>query len=184
MRSQEAVWLMVPVTLRLSLRWQCPRGTSTRLFSNGFIWSRDAKLVVTVSSDKLAKVWKLKMQLKDDFLSVQKLKVISGIVGHSKDINCVDIAPNDALVATGSMDKGIKVFDLPHLTLRSTLTGHKRGIWSVQFSKTEKMVLSSSADMTIKLWSLTDDSCLRTFEGHSGSILKAVFLAKSQQVHQ
>ena len=143
---------------------------------------REGKLLVSVSSDKLLKVWKLKLEVKGDAVSVSKLKVTSGVVAHSKDINCVDLAPNDTLAATGSMDKSIKLFALPSLTHQSTLTGHKRGVWSVQFSSFEKTLLSSSADTTIKMWSISDATCLRTLEGHSGSILKALYLSKSQQV--
>lgn len=143
---------------------------------------RDAKLIVTVSSDKLLKLWKLKMHLENDKLSVKTLKVVSGIVAHSKDINCCHIAPNDAFIATGSMDKTVKIFTLPNLTLQATLQGHKRGVWSVEFSQTEKILLSSSADTTIKMWSLPTASCLRTFEGHSGSVFKALFLSQSRQV--
>jgi len=137
-------------------------------------------MVASVSADRLIKIWKLKLKTVGDRISLEKLKVTSGVVGHSKDINCVDISPNDTLTATGSVDKTIKIFSVPSLTLQSTLKGHKRGVWSVKFSPVEKMLLSGSADMTIKLWSLTDSSCLRTFEGHSGSILKAIFLSQSQ----
>ena len=143
---------------------------------------REGKLLVSVSGDKLLKVWKLKLEVQGDVVSISKLKVTSGVVAHSKDINCVDLAPNDTLAATGSMDKSIKLFALPSLTHQSTLTGHKRGVWSVQFSSFEKTLLSSSADTTIKMWSISDATCLRTFEGHSGSILKALYLSKSQQV--
>eukprot|EP00210_Caulerpa_lentillifera_P006480 g6192.t1 len=131
--------------------------------------------LISVSGDKIVKSW----QVRDKGV---KLKAISGIVAHSKDINCVDLAPNDHQIATGSMDKTIKIFNLPNLVSVMSFKGHQRGVWSVEFSKFDKTLLSSSADLTIKIWSLTNASCLRTFEGHSGSVTKAHFISNSMQI--
>ena len=81
------------------------------------VGGRENKMLITVSADKIVKVWKIKMQLEGEDITVPKLKVVSGTVAHSKEINCVDIAPNDALVATGSTDKTIKLFELPSWSL-------------------------------------------------------------------
>ena len=47
--------------------------------------------------------------------------------GHDKDINCVSLSPNDALLASGSQDKTIKLWNAADLTAVATLRGHKRG---------------------------------------------------------
>ncbi len=44
-----------------------------------------------------------------------QLKTLAAVAGHDKDINCVAVAPNDQLVATGSMDKTARVWSLPDL---------------------------------------------------------------------
>ena len=46
---------------------------------------------------------------------------------HDKDINCTTLAPNDAILATGSQDKTIKLWGADSLTPLATLRGHKRG---------------------------------------------------------
>jgi WD40 repeat protein len=46
---------------------------------------------------------------------------------HDKDVNCTAIAPNDAIVATGSQDKTIKLWKADTLGPVATLRGHKRG---------------------------------------------------------
>lgn len=53
---------------------------------------------------------------------------------HDKDINSVAVAPNDKLIASGSQDRLIKLWDPKDLSLIATLKGHKRGVWCVEFS--------------------------------------------------
>ena len=50
---------------------------------------------------------------------------------HDKDINCVVLAPNDALLATGSQDKLLKLWKADTLAPVATLKGHKRGKFSI-----------------------------------------------------
>ena len=86
---------------------------------------------------------------------------------HDKDINSLDISPNDKLLATGSQDKTAKIFEIEvsnrgaSIKLVGTLKGHKRGVWNVKFSRTDRLVATSSGDKSIKLWSLEDFSCLK-----------------------
>lgn len=63
------------------------------------------------------------------------------MVGHEKEINVVKYSPNEKLIATGSQDKGIKIWDVKKLENIMTLTGyilfilgHKRGVWDLSFS--------------------------------------------------
>jgi U3 small nucleolar RNA-associated protein 13 len=56
------------------------------------------------------------------------------VVGHEKEINVVKYSPNEKLIATGSQDKGIKIWDVKKLENIMTLTGHKRGVWDLSFS--------------------------------------------------
>jgi len=106
----------------------------------------------------------------------------ASVLGHDKDINALSVAPNDALLASASQDKTVKLWDTKDLSLVGVLKGHKRGVWCVDFSPIDRCVVTGSGDRTIRLWSLTDFSCLRSLEGHGASVLGATFLRNGLQV--
>eukprot|EP01025_Chloroclados_australasicus_P056858 TRINITY_DN7072_c0_g1_i1.p2 TRINITY_DN7072_c0_g1~~TRINITY_DN7072_c0_g1_i1.p2 ORF type:complete len:430 (-),score=64.88 TRINITY_DN7072_c0_g1_i1:530-1741(-) len=86
------------------------------------------------------------------------------------------------MVATASLDRTVKLWQLPSLILLRTLKGHKRGVWGAHFSPVEKVLATSSGDMTIKLWNVGDGSCIRTFEGSQGGILKGLFVGAGLRI--
>lgn len=50
---------------------------------------------------------------------------------HEQDVNCVAVSPNDAVVASASQDRTIKLWKTADLELMGVLKGHKRGVWKV-----------------------------------------------------
>uniref|UniRef100_A0A0A9YHX5 Transducin beta-like protein 3 n=2 Tax=Lygus hesperus TaxID=30085 RepID=A0A0A9YHX5_LYGHE len=139
-----------------------------------------AKFMVSGSEESTLKVWKLpKINKTGDPIEVLNIK---GLVAHDKDINGVAVSPNDQIVASASMDKTTKLWDLKNLSPLGTLKGHRRGVWSVVFSPFDQVVLTCSADTTLKIWSISDLSCLKTLEGHEASVIRAAFLNSGFQI--
>jgi U3 small nucleolar RNA-associated protein 13 len=125
---------------------------------------------------------------------VIKCKSLSTHKAHDKDINSLDVAPNNRLLASGSQDRTAKVYEIEYVVgsgrkstqgeikLLGTCKGHKRGVWNVRFGRTEKVLATGSGDKTVKLWSLDDFSCVKTFEGHTNSVLRVDFIDAGLQL--
>lgn len=60
---------------------------------------------------------------------------IRSVRAHEKDVNCVAISPTDAIVASASQDRTVRLWRAADLEPLGVLTGHKRGVWKVGKSK-------------------------------------------------
>ena len=138
---------------------------------------RPVRFLVTASQDRTLKLWDLSSfeSVKDE-ATPAKPKSLATIRAHEKDINSIDVSPNDRLLASGSQDKLVKIFEIDFQTsgkgtggnmrLVGTCKGHRRGVWTVKFSPTDRIVASGAADRTVRLWSLDDYTCLKVSSGH------------------
>lgn len=138
---------------------------------------------ISGSEDKTIKIWNVPEITNNSGNSPTALQTKQALHAHEKDINSINISPNDKLLCTGSQDRTAKIWSIEEgLTQVGVLRGHKRGIWCVQFSRVDKVVCTASADSTIKIWNIFDTSCLKTFQGHDCSVLKISFIRKGMQI--
>jgi U3 small nucleolar RNA-associated protein 13 len=163
-----------------SLQWECISIGEGHAESVGALaMSRKASgstlsFLITGSQDRTIKLWDLSRikvntpQSGNMMASPHKLESLVTQRAHEKDVNSLDISPNDALLATGSQDKTANIFEVQYvagkrasLKLIGSLKGHKRGIWNVKFSKTERLIATASGDKSVKLWTLDDFSCIK-----------------------
>jgi WD40 repeat protein len=78
------------------------------------------------------------------------------------------------MVASGSDDKTIKLWDAKTGKELQTLEGHSGKIMSVDFSPDSQTVASRSLGSTIKLWDAETGKELQTLEGHPESVASVV----------
>lgn len=141
------------------------------------------RFVVSASSDLTVKLWKVPEPSDDDDNEIATIKTsVYTRKAHDKDINAIDVSPNDQFFATASYDKLGKIWDLTSGEVVGVLRGHKRGLWDINFCKYDKLIATASGDKTIKVWHLNDYLCTRTFEGHTNSVLRAKFFNKNFQI--
>lgn len=123
-----------------------------------------------------------------------KCKSFNTLKAHEKDINALDVAPNDRFLVSGSQDRTANVYEIEYgasvggraarggLKLVGTCKGHKRGVWAVKFGRAERVLATGSGDKTVRLWNLDDFTCVKTFEGHTNSVLRVDFLNMGMQL--
>lgn len=130
----------------------------------------EPKFLITGSSDLTIKKWKIPNTPN----SIVKTSEYTRRA-HDKDINSIDVSPNDEYFATASYDKLGKVWQIDSGETIGVLKGHKRGLWDINFYKFDKLIVTGSGDKTIKVWSLLDFSCKKTLEGHTNSVQRVKF---------
>ncbi|KAG7099702.1 hypothetical protein E1B28_001522 [Marasmius oreades] len=151
----------------------------------------------TGSQDRTIKMWDLSVVPSPSSPSSSrdqpvKCKSLSTHKAHDKDINSLDVSPNNRLLVSGSQDRTAKVFQIDYsgkgtslsgsIKLLGVCKGHKRGVWTVRFGREERVLATGSGDKTIRLWNLEDFSCVKTFEGHTNSVLRVDFLNAGMQM--
>lgn len=93
--------------------------------------------------------------------------------GHTNDITQVTMTMKGDMIASGSWDKNINIYDSSY-NLKRTLSGHTFPITSLRFRPDGKLLASGSSDNSIIIW----DSLLRksrTLDGHKDQINTLLF---------
>ncbi|MFT7584058.1 MAG: WD40 repeat protein [Cellvibrionaceae bacterium] len=107
-------------------------------------------------------------------------------LGHEKSVLSVSFSPGGQMLASGSHDQTIRLWDMTALVKdplaqQTVLEGHEGSVRSVSFSPDGQMLASGSDDQTIRLWDMTDLSAQPTvLEGHEGSVRSVSFSPNGQ----
>jgi WD40 repeat protein len=79
------------------------------------------------------------------------------------------------ILATGSADKTVKLWDFQTGQELKTFLGHSEVVISIAFSPDGKLLASGSSDETIKLWDIASGQAIKTIKGHAGDVLSVAF---------
>ena len=93
------------------------------------------------------------------------------LAGHTGSVDSVTFSPDGSVLASGSYDKSIKLWDVATGEEIRTLTGHMYAIYSVTFSPDGRTLASASYDKTIKLWNVRTGELTHTLVGHTYPVL-------------
>jgi WD40 repeat protein len=106
--------------------------------------------LVSVSGDGTIKLW----DIDDNIRSPKKKKVTQPIktLDGSEGIISIAVDPRGKILATGSTDGSIQLWDLSNGKLIRTLKSHPSAVYSLAFSPNGRFLASGSMDETIKIW--------------------------------
>ena len=81
-------------------------------------------------------------------------------------VESVEFNNSGTILASGSNDNTIKLWNIESQTEIATLKGHSRGVNSVAFNNSGTILASGSNDRTIKLWNVESQTEIATLKGH------------------
>jgi WD40 repeat protein len=130
-------------------------------------------LLASGHEDQTIKLWDVNINspqtLEPDLQPFQILR------GHCDRILSVVFSPDGKILASGSADRTIKLWNSYTGKLIKTLQGHRSWVWGIAISPDSKFLASGSYDHTVKVWDLESGECLQTLQGHPSSVLAVIF---------
>ncbi|XP_036393054.1 autophagy-related protein 16-1-like isoform X3 [Megalops cyprinoides] len=103
---------------------------------------------------------------------------------HDGEVNAVCFSPGSRLLATGGMDRRVKLWEVVsgRCEQKGALTGSNAGITSIEFDSTGSHLLAASNDFASRIWTVDDLRLRHTLTGHSGKVLSARFLLDNVRI--
>ena len=136
------------------------------------VFTGDADHFATASHDWKVTLW-------DARQTAAPLQVLDG---HENAVQSLAYSRQQLLLASGSADRTVRVWNLDTLALKRSYRGPRDFVTSVAFSQSGKLLAAGSLDGRIQVWSVLSSRRLRALNGHRGRIADIAFSPSGDQL--
>jgi WD40 repeat protein/tRNA A-37 threonylcarbamoyl transferase component Bud32 len=109
-------------------------------------------------------------------------KEVRRLMGHYRTVRCLAVSPNGRLLATGSTDGTVRLWNLATGELRFLFTDPKDQVNGVAFSADGQLLVAGGHDAHLYFWHPIEGKLLRRMHGRVGSIWAVDFSSDGQHV--
>src|SRR6266568_5163883 len=102
--------------------------------------------------------------------------------GHTEEIRQIAWSPDGRLLASGSNDQTVRLWDVATGQALHTLTGHTDPVGSVAWSSDGRLLASSSGDQTVRLWDGVTGQVLHSLTGHTSWVSSVAWSPDGRQL--
>ncbi|KAI0667157.1 hypothetical protein C8Q78DRAFT_982656 [Trametes maxima] len=129
---------------------------------------REQQWIASGSFDRTIKLWDLATASRktDPLITLHP----PDAAGAKSSIYALATDPYGTVIASGSPERVIRMWDPRSGKRIAKFVGHTDNIRAILISEDAKYLLTGSADASIKLWSLSSQRCLHTFTHHTESV--------------
>lgn len=105
---------------------------------------------------------------------------LQALEGHSGWVESVAFSPDGQLLASGSYDQTVCLWNMATGGLQTILEGHAHPVRSVAFSPNGRLLVSASEDQLVCLWNTATGTLQQIIEGDLGSVRSVAFSPDSR----
>lgn len=102
--------------------------------------------------------------------------------GHENAVQALAYAPQQLMLASGSADRTVRLWNLDTLTLKRSYSGPRDFVTSLAFSRSGKQLAAGALDGRIHIWSVLSSRRLRALTGHRGRVADVAFSPSGDQL--
>lgn len=119
-------------------------------------FSPDGQTLGVASDNKIVRLWNVPL-LRSDVSSPPKSEKLRKLEGHKEPVFCLAFSSDGRTLATGSVDKTVRLWSIAARRVLATLKGYTTSVNSVAFSSDNTALASGDGSGSLKVWRAATD---------------------------